>query len=138
MLALPWFRSTCIVYKLEITKQMANAANVMIIPKTTVSPLSPKNENYLQNTTFQNEMSKKKIYKINWSSQQNVLISMHVKCTSMLPLDILSCFVFRSYLPNIDFSELVVNVLCVDWFDIVMVWLIVVVVSVIFGKYLFL
>lgn len=53
------------MYKLEITKQMANAANVMIIPKTTVSPLSPKNKNYLQNTTFQNEMSKKKIYKIN-------------------------------------------------------------------------
>lgn len=52
------------MYKLEITKQMANAANVMIIPKTTVSPLSPKNENYLQNTTFQNEMSKKKYIRL--------------------------------------------------------------------------
>lgn len=53
------------MYKLEITKKIASAANVMIIPKTTVSPFSPKNENYLQDTTFQNEMSKKKIYKIN-------------------------------------------------------------------------
>lgn len=52
---------------------------------------------------------------------------------------ILNIFIYsKSNLLNIEVFDLVVNVLCIDCFDIVMVWLFGVVVLVFCGKYFFL
>lgn len=52
---------------------------------------------------------------------------------------ILNIFIYnKSNLLNIEVFDLVVNVLCIDCFDLVMVWLFGVVVLVFCGKYFFL
>lgn len=51
----------------------------------------------------------------------------------------LNIFIYnKSNLLNIEVFDLVVNVLCIDCFDLVMVWLFGVVVLVFCGKYFFL